>query len=491
MVRKGGALAAALTGLALLWAPVPFGSVTATAEAALDGAGFVLLALALTLTAGWVGLGRATGPAAALALLALLGIFQSAPLPTGWVETLSPEHGRLYREAAEVLRPEDPTPRPSLSLAPAVSRRSALSYLAVAAWLLVGALLSRRWARRGWGAALLAAAAFEGLYGFRRWMARDLTIWGREVPDSAGRLRGTFVNPDHLATYFLIALAVCFAWGWWALRAARRSPTLELRLVLLVPPAVAWLVFFVGIAFTGSRAALVAALGGTLAQALLAVWGGWGPRRPRRADGERGRRREAVRKARVGVAAGLAVLVVGLGVVAWVGYEQGLGRLLGTSSFELSTNVRFVVYDQTLDLWQRFPLWGSGLGTFRDAYPLIQPRSVGGTWAHAHSDPLELLLTTGLVGTLIAFGGVLALLYGLLRSLGRGLRTEDRAAALAALGAVAAVAAQECLDFGLTLPANAMTLAVLCGAALGVERRRLERPDPEQGLTEPRDPAPG
>ena len=41
-----------------------------------------------------------------------------------------------------------------------------------------------------------------------------------------------------------------------------------------------------------------------------------------------------------------------------------------------------------------------------------------------------------------------------------------RAAVVAALDALVAAAVHELFDFGLTLPANAITLAVLCGAAL-------------------------
>jgi hypothetical protein len=63
--------------------------------------------------------------------------------------------------------------------------------------------------------------------------------------------------------------------------------------------------------------------------------------------------------------------------------------------------------------------------------------------------------------------GVAALVVRLLRVLRKGRRREDQAAALAALGALAAVGLHELADFGLTMPANALTLAVLCGAAAG------------------------
>jgi hypothetical protein len=59
----------------------------------------------------------------------------------------------------------------------------------------------------------------------------------------------------------------------------------------------------------------------------------------------------------------------------------------------------------------------------------------------------------------------------LARTLQKGERSEDRAAGLAALGALAGGALHSCFDFGLTVPANAVTFAIVCGAAAGVRER--------------------
>jgi hypothetical protein len=60
----------------------------------------------------------------------------------------------------------------------------------------------------------------------------------------------------------------------------------------------------------------------------------------------------------------------------------------------------------------------------------------------------------------------------------RGKRSEDRAAGIAAAGALVAVGLHSFADFGLTMPANAFALAVVVGAALGAETN--ERPSPPQ-----------
>jgi O-antigen ligase len=152
-------------------------------------------------------------------------------------------------------------------------------------------------------------------------------------------------------------------------------------------------------------------------------------------------------------------------VAAAVGIEEGLARLVRTLPADVSWVARRQAWAATVELWRRFPLTGAGLGAFRDAFPLVQPVHLDGTWWHAHNGPLEMLATTGVFGLLLLVMGFAPLFLRLLSVLARGRRSEDRAAGLAAIGALAAVAIHEFFDFGLTLPANALSLAVLVGAA--------------------------
>ena len=72
-------------------------------------------------------------------------------------------------------------------------------------------------------------------------------------------------------------------------------------------------------------------------------------------------------------------------------------------------------------------------------------------------------------GTLAA--GLAALLYRLGTVLSQGGRSEDRAAALAAFGVLASLGLHEALDFGLSMPGNAVTLAVLLGSVTAARTR--------------------
>ncbi|HXT50001.1 MAG TPA: hypothetical protein VN811_03110, partial [Thermoanaerobaculia bacterium] len=214
----------------VVWAPLPFGSVTYEARAGLQAA--CAVALLLVLPARREGaLGRG-GRAVALALLLVAGwgLVQTLDLPAAVVRALSPHAAELRGTAATLTGVPLPARMP-LSLAPDLSRRNALWWAAVGVALFTAAAVARRrTGRRAIGLALLVAAAVEVLYGTHRWSSGASTLWGVAVQGGPGRLRGTFINPDHLALFLELALVVAFAWIWWALRRARAADSLERRL---------------------------------------------------------------------------------------------------------------------------------------------------------------------------------------------------------------------------------------------------------------------
>jgi hypothetical protein len=86
----------------------------------------------------------------------------------------------------------------------------------------------------------------------------------------------------------------------------------------------------------------------------------------------------------------------------------------------------------------------------------------------------------------LAVFGIAAVAHGLTRAWRRAGGGEERAAVLAATGALVAAGLHAGTDFGLTLPANAWTLSVVVGAALAVGTRPEGRPErPESGADQP------
>jgi len=471
--RNPGGVAALLLLALLVVAPVVFGSVLPRELLLLELLALAAFGAVLLESRETPALGRARVPALAVAGVGLVGLLQSLPWPRPLVEHLAARNAASWSRAAELAG--DPVSGfLPLSLSPPVSREVAYVYLAAAACLVAAAgVAAERRHRRLLGAGLVAVTVFEIVYGAEQWFSQRSAIWGRELA-GGDRLRGTFVNPDHFATFLLVPLSASFAASWWAVRRAQRRGSLaERRLLLLTVPWLFFLMFFVALAFTGSRAGFVAAVLALSVQTLALFlhdrkW----------------------RSAMTGVVA----LAVGLGGISYFGYQKSLGRWLETPAYEITWNTRFVVYDHALELFHGAPVLGTGLGTFGQAFPWVQPPELGLTWVHAHSDVLEVLVTTGLVGFALAALAAAAVLRELLKSLRQARRSEDRAMALAALGALAGVLAHSMIDFGLSVPANAFTLATVVG--LGCGTRLLPKAPEERAPTrrahrEEEEPLPG
>ncbi len=449
MIRHNdSAFAISLTLLLLIigWGPLVFGGVLPQERWLLALAGVASCALVLWRWQNPQTLFPAARPALVLALFGGWGILQSWPWPRFLAAGLAPHLVTIWDDTQKLLG--DPSWGVPLSLAPQVSRVVGSDWLALAlGFLAATALGERRVGRRLAALTLLAVACFQIIYGTGNWFERDARIWDFAVPGDPSRLRGTFVNPNHFAFFLALPTTACFAWLWWAWRRVRqREMPAEHRLLLLSLPLLMFILLFAGLAFSGSRGGLLAVVVAVLTQTLLLT--------------ARERRWQS------GLL-GLAVIVLGVSSVVLFGWQNGFGRLLTTSTYEIAWGDRFTVYAATLKLWTLFPWTGTGLGTFRQAFPLVQPAHLDKTWFHAHGDLLELLVTTGVLSLPLLAYGLFHLGRRLFWVLERGRRSEDRAAGLAALGALAAAAVHSWVDFGLTLPANAWTLTILCGLACG------------------------
>ncbi len=441
----GSAVAAFGLLLIVCLGPLPYGSVLVRERSFLQICAF--LALAAILAGRWRGTlpGRSMVPPAMIAAVGLWGIVQSLPWPRFVAELLAPGIVDVWDQA---LPSAAAVP---LSLAPAVSRAVGFHWLAIAAAMGAASLVGAdRRARRLVIGGFLAVAVFEIFFGAEKWLGRSDVLWGLEVAGGSERLRGTFINANHLAFYLTTAVAVVLSWLWWSVRRVWRRGKIELLLLILIP-GLGFLVLFAGIAFSGSRAGLVASVVAILAYALLLA--------------------TYYRRWLMGLLA-VGVVGVGLGGMAFFGLQQGLARWATTSAYEVTWSSRFEVYRGSWELWRSSPWTGTGLGTFRQAFPSVQPAEVGGIWIHAHSDVLEFLATAGIVVLPLVAWGLYALLRHLTRAFRQGRRSEDRAAALGALVALTGAGVHSTVDFALTIPANAFTLAVLCGLACGVAAER-------------------
>lgn len=413
---------------------------------------FILLAVALLSRSRLRSLRPMAVPFGTLAALALWGVVQLLPLPEGVLQRLAPVNIKIYHEAAQILRlfGEDAARGPKISVAPAETEAVVLLLLSYGAiFFSTASLLRNRMRRRLLASVILISASLQ-----------ILVAAAQESPD--GRLHGAFVNANHFAGYLEIALALAFGALWAEVlsnrdrgrEAAEPAVRFEKRFPALAGRILLWSVIATGIGLTRSRGALLAAGATTLILLTMAAL-----------------HRTVKRRARAVAGVAIALLAGVLFVAATAGATPVL-RFLESDPRELSATIRVTLWRTSLEAWRQSPIVGSGLGTFRDAFRRVQPRELEGIVEHAHSDPLQLLVTGGVVGWalgVLLFGSFLFLLVGLWK---RQRHREESAFVLAGIGALFTLALHGLVEFNLSIPPIPATLACVLGLAWSAGRER-------------------
>ena len=384
-------------------------------------------------------------PLAAVAGILLLGLVQLAPLPERLLGAVSPVSLQISRETKRILDLFGAAaPSPAISIAPSETISTILLLLAyIAAFLAASRVLLTRSRRRVFLAGIFTAALVQILIA---------TLSGAPT----ARKGGSFVNPDHLAGYLEISLALAFGVAWATFSVGRdrvghltdRGERLERRLVPLSLSVLLWGTIAAGIALTQSRGGVGAAL--VTALFLIALFS------MRRRLGSR---RAAASRATL-------ILMAGLLFVAFAVREIPVVRFLAIDPRDLPTEGRLQIWAGSIQAFRQFPVVGSGLGTFREAFRRVQPRDfVEGLVEQAHSDSLQLLVTGGAVGAELGALALASGLFALFRAAQRQRHREETALLIGGLGALVSLTLHGLVDFNFSLPAIPVTLAAVLGGA--------------------------
>ncbi|RLA33395.1 MAG: hypothetical protein DRR03_07725 [Gammaproteobacteria bacterium] len=501
----------ALLGL-VCWLPIPLGSNRNWAWA-------IAVAWIGLLAIGWLaawasGRAEVTYPyRKARAAMVLFGLWitwlvvQLIPLPPGWLAILSPEALGHYQSApdAEITGTLLARWLPDHFLPITVDQTATLKFLArsfayVTLFALVLLTVTSRERLRGLGYALVLSGLFQASYGGL--MTLSGIEWGFGPKEHGlGVATGTFVNRNHLAGYLEMTLAVGIglliadlgggtATHWrarlrdWIAVILSRKAIVRLALVVMV----------IALVLTRSRMGNTAFFTSLLIAGAIALM----------------QSRHATRSTIVLL---VSLLVIDLFIVgAWFGVDQVIDRLRGTEAvvletpatsqqlrqaredggapvsgdlpdpgegrarrFHLVTEDRDEIADSALVLRERFPVTGSGGGTFYGIYPITRQETMRAWNDHVHNDYIQLLVETGPLGLLL-LGGVVVLAFA--KALTAQQRRRDpltRGMAFAVIMGGSALMLHAITDFNHQIPANAATFTMLLALAwlarhLGHER---------------------
>ncbi len=453
----------------LVWAPLPLGSNRPWSQALLEFGIFALAGLWLSLalrgrvgpTAAW---SQARWPLIALMGWLLYGLLQVLPLPFAWLTVISPMAAQQWLETALALTGDQPPTYATLSLDPFASLASwRLGLALISLFLLILVLVRSRRRLRILAGTLVLAAVVQAM------LAGWLTLSGESFLFIAatGRAHGTFANPNHLAGFLEMTIALGIGLLIADLAQPNQRMTWRQRLrawtrTLLGPKArlrIYLAILVSTLVMTASR------MGNTAFFTSLAIAGLIGVLSFRRSPRP------------VLILLFSLVLVDLLILGSWFGLDRVRERLEQTV---LTEDARYQIGVRATRYLQDYPWLGSGGGSFSSVYPAYRDaESIPLHFAHAENDLLELQLEYGIIGMLPLIASVALSLGAALRVLWSRRDPLSRGMAFASLMGVTAILIHSTADANLHIPANAALFMVLLalpwlGLAIGHEEKCIQ-----------------
>ncbi len=160
----------------------------------------------------------------------------------------------------------------------------------------------------------------------------------------------------------------------------------------------------------------------------------------------------------------LAIAVFIVLIIAWLGATPVVERILSFKA-EIASRYfggRLPIWKGTIGIIKDNPIFGTGLGTFNYIFPKYQPVGIiAKHYAYAHSDFLELLSETGIIGfSLFVICGLWTAIY-LFRRYSQRHDPWVTGLSICVFGSLASIFIHSFTDFNLHIPANAVLLSVI------------------------------
>ena len=372
---------------------------------------------------------RTTLVAAAPAILLVIPVLQSLPLPSRIQNRLDPAGAELL-----IGSPQDNKAFRPYSLDPPATRTSLGQAAAALAIFLVAAhAASGRSFRQLYLRVVVCSGIAAVVVGLGHRILGEARIYGA-FEGSRALLNGPFVNPNHTAQFLELAF-------FGALALASAKPSTLNRVGWLA--AAAFLI--AGALGTLSRGAVLAlAVSGTVFLAF------------RNAVAREPTTQQSRRTSLFWIGLVLALMVIVAGSV-------GAGQLLAKfAQSNVTQDTRFRLWMDSFRLLIAHP-FGIGRGAFERVYPTV--RSIEGgfpvRFSYAENEPLQLLVESGWVGFLAIVAGVV-LVIRVIKRHGRRDRIE-----LALICGLLAVFIHNLVDFGLETLGVLLPAAAVAGTLLG------------------------
>ncbi len=390
-----------------------------------------------------------------ICLILLVGVVQLVPLPG--------PPGLMHRAELADWLPGGLVAKPAggaISIYPAATRHELCRLLLATAVLLMASDLFRTRLSRSFlcGAILLNGTALA-LFGIVQKLTWEGKMFGR-VPIVVGQPFASFVNRNNAAGYLNLCLACGVGLLVLTYRSSRsdgQTRPIEERwepfsnLDRLLPQ---WIVILLGtvtlaVFAASSRGGIVGLVSMAIAAMLLAA---------------------ATRYRRLVFGGLVAMGVVTVLALGWLGFGRAVGERLSTlRQLEQISDARPVHWADSMRAVADFPWAGTGLAAYHYAHKPYQSHVSSGWYYNADSEYVEWLVEGGAI-VAVAWLWLLVLLW---LAAGRLIRSQHGVldAGITLLLMLVGQSVQALTDFGISMSANQLLAAAICGMACGTTFR--------------------
>jgi O-antigen ligase len=373
------------------------------------------------------------------------------PLPSEVIKVLSPQTYEL-RNSLSTFNSQLLTlnSKFSISFVPFLTKVEFFKWLTLSGFFLF--LLSWKYfdqrAIRKLILVVLCVGVFESLYGMFEFFSGHKHILHLKMDHLISSVTGTFINRNAFAGYLLMVIPLSMGYLFsrephqmgrsmgWRLRLSSldgKSLLVAFGIVLMI----------LSLLFSASRMGIASLL---LSFSLISLLF----RNP-----EGGKRLSRP-----------SILILSLAVLwaAWVGLDAVISRFFTTSeSFE----DRWTIWVNTFQIIKDYPLFGTGLGTFTQVFPMYRSFHIRGLVTHAENDFLQLASEVGLLG----IGLLMVLFFYLFYKAVSGIRSlsyrdAERYIGMGGIVGILALMFHSLVERNIQIPANAFLYAFIWALVL-------------------------
>lgn len=383
-------------------------------------------------------------------------LLQLVPLPGNVIKVISPETFRLYAKAFEKM-PSFMT----LSLYQYSTKLGLFKFLAYFGifFLIINWADSRK-KIQGIIHALIFVGIFEAMYGICTYLGNYHYVWWYSNIWKGPFAAGTYINRNHLAGLFEIIIPITFglliALTDENIHEKKKQPQIAgirgfLLSFNLENPAqtkkILTIFFLVimtlGLILTGSR-------GGIISLSISFIFMG------------------CVLLSRKRYRQYALILFIICSIALIYGLNIGMNEIIQKFDIRRGNEVgRISLAKSSIEIGKFFPIWGTGWGTFIDAYRKYKgPKEEEYEIDHVHNDWIELGVEMGILGfglVIFSFFFCLGYFFSLWK---RRKNSFSVGIGLGGMGAMVSFALHSFTDFNMHIPANALFLSIAVGITL-------------------------